>query len=55
MNPETYARVKELFQEASELDPAAWPDFLRERAGDDTEVREELARRLAGTAVRRSE
>ena len=47
MTPERYARVKELFLQACELDQADRLAFLAEQCGDDVELRKEVESLLA--------
>jgi len=42
ISPESWKRIKEIFQSAQELTPAERPDFLDEACGDDQSLREEV-------------
>src|ERR1035438_1972395 len=47
MTPERWQRVKEIFDQAVERDPASRLAYIRERCGDDEELRREAESLLA--------
>jgi serine/threonine protein kinase len=50
ISPDSWKRIKEIFQSAQELTPAERPDFLNEACGDDQSIREEVEALLTADA-----
>jgi serine/threonine-protein kinase len=50
MTPERWARIKDIFAEAVELDPTSLDHYLEEVCGHDDQLRDELGRLLANHA-----
>ena len=50
ISPDSWKRIKEIFQSAQELTPAERPDFLAKACGDDQSIREEVEALLTADA-----